>query len=365
MNHADALLRLALIPGLGPLTATTLLAAVTEPAEIFDLGMERLQRLDGIGPKRARAICDPAGREAAERARCAQLGVTLITRDDPAYPEAFTRLHDAPLALWLRGELQRRDQLAVAVVGPRRPSAYGHRQADRLAGGLARLGATVVSGLARGVDTIAHEAALKAKGRTVAVLGSGLGRIYPEENLPLVERIVDGHGCVLSEFPLEVPPAPGNFPRRNRLVAALSLGVLVIEAELRSGALITARLAGELGREVMALPGPVDRPESQGTNQLLRDGATLITSLDDILEELAPLATLASAHDEGPSTLDRSNALNSRERQVYSLLDDTPRSIDDLARISNTPTSQISATLISLEIRRCARKAPGGYVRAI
>ncbi len=364
MNESDAWLRLALVPGLGPLTAQKLLAQLDGPQDVFRLGMSQLQRFDGIGAGRARRICDPAGEEllASERARCYALGIHISTLADADYPEVFRRLPDPPLAIWQQGELQRHDRIALAVVGPRTPSAYGHRQAHLLAGGLARLGVTVISGLARGIDTVAHQAALEAGGRTIAVLGSGLAQPYPSENTGLLQRIVAGKGAVLSEFPADMKPAPGHFPRRNRLVAALSLGVLVIEADQRSGALITARLAAEQGHEVMALPGPVDRNESKGANQLLRDGATLVTSLDDIIQEIEAFGTLAAVSPPPP---DRSIKLNNRERDIYTLLDDTPRSVDDLVRVSGLPVSGITATLISLELRRCARKVAGGYVKAL
>jgi DNA processing protein len=215
------------------------------------------------------------------------------------------------------------------------------------------------------VDTIAHTAALEANGRTVAVLGSGFGKLYPEENRPLVERIMAGHGAVISELPFHTPPSPGTFPRRNRLVAALSLATLVVEAGATSGALITARLGLELGREVLVIPGAIDNPECVGSNQLIRDGATLVATIDHVLEELDPLATLAAGQPgEGPAVSPRAAALSGREKQLYSLLDDTARPVDELVRICQLPPSAVSTTLLSLELRRLAKKTPGGYVRA-
>lgn len=366
MTPQDALIRLALVPGIGPLTAARLAEAAGDLRDIFAWRMDRLQSVDGVGPERARRICDPRGADvlADERARCAAAGVRILTRHDEGWPKDLDALADPPLALWVLGELQPRDRLAVAVVGPRRSSAYGHRVAQRLAGGLARVGATVVSGLARGVDTAAHEAALAASGRTLAVLGSGIGRCYPEENRPLAERIAAGHGAVLSEMPYDAQPTPGTFPRRNRLVAALSLATLVVEAGQTSGALITARLAGELGKQVLAVPGPIDRDEHVGSNQLIRDGAVLVTSLDDILAEVGPLATLAGTSPPQAVENRAASALSGRERQLYQLLDDTARGIDDLSRSTQIPANAVSATLLSLELKRLARKAPGGFVRA-
>lgn len=368
VNEADALLRLALIPGLGPITAEKLVAQVDHPAEIFSWSMERIQSIDGIGGERARRICDPRGAEqvANERARAHAAGVRIITRVDDGYPQAFTELSDPPLAIWMRGTFEPRDRLGLAVVGPRRPSAYGHRQAHRLGSALSRLGTCLISGLARGIDTVAHEAAVAANGRTIAVLGSGFDKLYPDENRPLAERIADGHGAVISEFPMAMPPSAGTFPRRNRLVAALGLATLVVEAGARSGALITARLAMELGREVLVIPGPIDNPECAGSNQLIRDGATLVASIEHILEEVEPLMTLAQGVTGGaPVENPRAAALSGREKQIYQLIDDAPRTVDDLVRVGNVPPSAVSATVLSLELRRLVRKTPAGYVRAV
>lgn len=367
MSPSDALLRLALIPGLGPVTAQRLLDQVEDVAELFAWSMVRLQSVDGVGPERARRICDPGGEAAVatERATCHAHGVRIVTRVDADYPSSLLRLGDPPLAVWLQGVLEDRDRLAVAMVGPRRPSAYGHRQAARFAGQLARIGTCIVSGMARGIDTVVHSAAVDADGRTIGVLGSGFGRFYPEENLPLAARIAAGHGAVLSEFPFATPPSPGTFPRRNRLVAALSLATLVVEAGAASGALITARLSMELGREVLVIPGSIDNPECAGSNQLIRDGATLVASLDHVLEELEPLATLAAASGDEPVASPRAASLSGREKQIYSLLDDTARPVDEMVRISQLPPSAVSVTLLSLELRRLAKKAPGGYVKAM
>jgi DNA processing protein len=369
VNESDALLRLALIPGMGSITIRKLIDSAGSAAAVFDLGMARLMATDGVGGDRARRICDPRGEErlAEERAACHGAGVRIITLGDADYPRALTELHDPPVALWLRGAFEPRDRLAVAIVGPRRPSSYGHRQGHRLSAALARVGACIVSGLARGVDTVAHEAALDARARTIAVLGSGFGRLYPEENRPLADRIAAGSGVVLSEFPFGTPPSASTFPRRNRIVAALALATLVIEAGARSGALITARLAGEFGRTVLAVPGPIDNPECVGSNKLIRDGATLVTSLEDILEEVEPLLTLAGgANGTQQSLLEnpRAAGLSGREKQVYQLLNEQARDIDEVTRVAALPPSAVSATMLSLELKRLVRKVPGGYVRA-
>ncbi len=365
MNAIDAYLRLALVPGLGPLSAETLLEHVDDPSEIFSLSMSQLTRIRGIGNERARRICDPQGEEevANERALCNKAEVRIITRIESDYPKALLDLSDPPLALWVKGNFERRDQLAVSIVGPRRPTVYGHRQAQIFSSSLARTGATIISGLARGVDTVAHQAAVNAKGRTIAVLGSGFGNIYPEENSGLIDEICNDHGAVISEFPFHTKPHAGNFPRRNRIVASLSLATLVIEAGKRSGSLITARLASEMGKDVLVLPGPIDRAESQGSNQLICDGASCVTCVDDIIDEIAPLR-LVHQGDTEQQVQDhpRIKQLNKRERDVYTLLSNQPRSVDEIVRISDLPVSAITTTLMSLELRRLAKKAAGGYV---
>jgi DNA processing protein len=369
MTPADAWLRMALLPGLGPATAERLLVATGgDPVAVFSLSMSELMTVDGVGGERARRICDPRGPElvATERAVCAKAGIAIHTRVDPGYPQDLLRLPDPPLAIWMQGALEPRDRLAVAVVGPRRPSSYGHRTARTLSQGLARVGACVVSGLARGIDTVAHEAALSvADGRTVAVIGSGFGAVYPEENRPLAARIADGRGAVISEFAYNQPPTPGTFPRRNRIVAALALATLVVEAGERSGALITARLANELGRPVLVVPGAIDNPESAGANQLIRDGATLVASLDHILAEVEPLMTLSRGIDAAPAEPARAATLSGREKDLYRLVEDQPKGVDDLVRVSGIPASAVSVVMLSLELRRLVKKAPGGWVRAV
>ena len=363
MDQADALLHLAVIPGLGPLAANRLISHAGSALAVRALGMQALMAFDGVGGEVARRICDPRAEErvAQERAACHGAGVRIILQGDADYPRAFTELNDPPLAIWMRGSFQERDRVAVVVTGPRKPSVYGHRQAHRLSQSLARIGACIVAGLARGVDTVAHEAALAAGARTIAVLASGFGQLYPQENKPLAERIVLS-GCLIAEFPFATKPSPTTFPQRNRLLAALALATLVVEAPARSGALVVARLSAELGREVLVVPGPIDTPDSVGSNRLIRDGATLVTRFEDILEEVPPLRTLAGL-GEGDGPIANSN-LSGREKQVYQLLDHQGRSVDDLVRVTTVPSSAVSATLLSLELKRLVRKTAAGFVRA-
>jgi DNA processing protein len=262
------------------------------------------------------------------------------------------------------------DRLAIAVVGSRRCSTYGRQQATRLACDLAAMGFTVVSGMASGIDTAAHRGALLGKGRTLAVLGCGLGYELSPEGMALAAEVLES-GALLSELPMDTPPRPGNFPPRNRLVSGLSLGAVVVEASARSGSLITARLAGEQGRGVFAVPGPVDRPTSRGCHQLIRDGAILVEDARDVVEALGPMSEpIALPAREGPDedtepTYDpRVLALNERERRIYGLLSSDPLHIDDVVSRTQLPPSVVSSTLLTLEIRGLIQKMAGNrYVR--
>jgi DNA processing protein len=263
------------------------------------------------------------------------------------------------------GAIEPRDRLAVALVGSRRSTPYGLRIAERLAASLARVGLTVVSGLARGIDAAAHRGALKAGGRTIAVLANGLSSVYPPEHEELARQIVD-QGAVLSEMPMGQGPLADLFPRRNRIISGLSLGVVVVEATRRSGSLSTANHALEQGREVFAVPGPVDSLSSQGCHRLLRDGAKLVETVDDILEELGPVAREVTA-DDGESTAGppAELVLSEVERTLLGTLDDQPMPVDHIIARTGLTASQVMATLSILEMRRLVRRAPGNqFLRA-
>ena len=305
-----------------------------------------LRRIPGIGEITSAAILEQgASRAAAEEiARAASEGVTILAHGGPGYPAALAGLHDPPLVLYARGSLEERDLLGVGIVGSRQATPYGIRQAGRFGGELAEVGVTVVSGLARGIDTEAHQGALRAKGgRTLAVLGSGLAAIYPPENRGLSRRIAE-RGALLSEFPLRSAPAPENFPRRNRIISGLSLGLLVIEAGEKSGALITADWAMEQGREVFALPGSVESPMSRGTHLLIRQGAKLAETAADVLEELPPLAPLL----RGPGS---AAGVSPLERAVLRELGTRARTAESLAAATRLPEVAVSASLDRLQAR--------------
>jgi DNA processing protein len=258
----------------------------------------------------------------------------------------------------MQGEIRPADDWAIAVVGTRRASVYGRQATERIVSDIARSGVTVISGLARGIDTYAHRAALAAGGRTIAVLGSGLDRVYPEENRALAEHIAQ-NGAVISEYPLGTPPDGTNFPRRNRIVSGLSRGVLVVEADLKSGAMITATQAGEQGRDVFAVPGSIFNPLSAGPHQLIREGAKIVTDAADILEELHLTAVVEQRATREALPADPTEAA------LLTLLSDEPTHVDDLTRSAKMPSATVTATLTILELKGLARQLGSmQYVRA-
>ena len=294
----------------------------------------------------------------AELARAAHAGIQLLTRDDDGYPAALAQIPAPPPLIYVRGQLEEVDRWSVAVVGTRAPSTYGRDAAHRIAGDLASAGVTVVSGLALGIDTIAHAAALEAGGRTLAVLASGIDQVYPERNRGLANEIM-ARGALISEFPIGTRPIPQLFPVRNRIISGLSLGTLVVEAGVKSGALITVRYALEQGRDVFAIPGPIFSPLSAGPNQLIRDGAGLVTQAQDILEALN-LSTAAIQQEVQATFPD-----DPTEAALFELVGYTPQHIDELRRQSDLPIPLVSSTLAMLELKGLIRQSGAmQYVRA-
>jgi len=348
-----ARLRLAGIAGISPRLAARLVEHLGSAAAVLGAPSMRWREVRGVGTARAGLVSTAAPHAEAvadlERARSAGAEIVWPGGDD--WPTGLDDLADPPLLLFRRGELSEADRRGVAIVGSRRCTPYGRTQAERLAAGLARCGISVISGLARGVDAAAHRGALAAGGRTVGVLGGGLARFYPPEHVPLARQIVDGHGAVLSEFPLDAPPLPYNFPRRNRILAAMASAVVVVEAGERSGSLHTADHALDLGREVLAVPGRVDHPATRGVHRLLREGAALCEGLEDILRalgvELEPTgegASEAAAGDAGlPTTPD--------ERALLAALQGEERSADALLELSELEPGVGLVALTSLELR--------------
>jgi DNA processing protein len=356
-------LRLQLIAGIGPRLQQALLERFGHPREVLEASLDELRQVPGIGPKLATAVLAGRRPEAAEAEleRCRTLGVRLLRKNTEGYPTRLAEICDAPSILYCRGELLPRDGLSVAIVGSRRCTLYGQQQAERLAGALARAGVTVVSGLARGIDSAAHRGALAADGRTVAVLGTGLANIYPPENVELADRICT-QGALLSESPLDQQPVPGIFPQRNRIISGMSLGVIVIEASRTSGSLHTARHALEQNREVFAVPGRIDSLASEGCHDLIRDGAALVRNVDDVLEALGPLTAPVRTAAQEVVHNPRELTLNDQEREVLNQVGCEPVHIDQMVQATRLETARVLQTLTVLEMKRLIRRLPGGLV---
>ena len=337
------------------------------PQGILGAGMRRIAAVEGIRPETARAVSEWRMRIdlAGEERNLALSGARFIIREDEAYPRLLREIHDPPIGLYGKGACELKDT-CIAVIGSRRATQYGLGVARRLGAELARLGFCVVSGLARGIDTEAHEGALTVGGRTVAVLGSGIDTVYPPENQDLFGRIVQT-GAVLSEFPFGRGPDRQTFPMRNRIVSGLSDATVVVESDVDGGAMITARLAAEQGRTVFAVPGRIDQPTSAGCHQLIRDGATLLTAVDDILSDLSYLKgfrqAFLSAKPQAPLAPAAVADLTEEERKILGCLGGgeilTP---DAIAGRSGLATPELSASLTMLELRRLvSRRVDGSY----
>jgi DNA processing protein len=364
-------LALALVPGLGPKLTRAVLDHFGSAAAALAATAAQLEAVPQVGPTLARRFAD-AFRTAdadAEWAKVTAHGVRVVLLGEPDYPPRLSAIPDPPPLLYLRGELVPADANAVAVVGSRACTTYGKRTAERIAAGLAAAGWTVVSGLARGIDAAAHRGALDAGGRTAAVLAGGLSSIYPPEHLDLAARVA-AQGALLSETPMTRDPQAGMFPARNRIISGLCRGVVIIEANARSGALITASHAAEQGREVFAVPGNADSPASAGCLELIRKGARLVRSADDILEDLRGIAP----PDPPPAWPSRPRAatppppapagpppnLDPVQRRVWDALE-SPRHADDLSRELNVPAAELAVVLMNLEMGRAVRRLPGNH----
>lgn len=319
-----------------------------------------LLKVRGIGPKTAAAIAHARAGSCAEREieEAKAEGVAIIPHFDPAFPARLAEIASPPLLVYVRGDPACLAGPCMAVVGTRRCTFYGRKQAGILAGDLAAMGFIVVSGLARGIDTEAHRAALEACGRTVAVLGSGLLEVYPPENAGLAAKIASS-GALVSEFPLRTRPDKPNFPRRNRIISGLSLGVLVVEASFRSGALLTAKWAIEQDREIFAIPGRIDSPQSAGTNALIGRGAKLAVCAADVVAELPPDEIPDLANAVPPRTAAALESLSGDEKTALDSIGPDPASIEDLCESTGLPTERLSAALFFLEMKRIVRQLPG------
>ena len=356
-------LRLCLVSGVGPRILTELIARFEAPGAVLAATTAQLQQVDGVGHRLAQAIVDAKEKidPATELAACHQADIQILTRSADAYPRLLQEIPDPPGILFLQGKLQTADALAIAVVGSRNATRYGLTQAQRIATGLAQAGITVVAGLARGIDAAAHRAALGAGGRTLAIMGGGLLKIYPPEHAELAGEIRE-QGCLLSEMPPHFVATRHSFPRRNRIISGLTLGTLVVEAAERSGALITARQAMEQNRDVFAIPGPVDSRNAKGCHALLRDGAVLVESVDDILDALGPLVEENQREDGRAIRHPAELQLNSNETSVLQAIGSEPTLIDQIVQQTKLPTQRVLSTLSVLEVRKLISRLPGGFV---
>lgn len=364
-----ALIGLSLVSGVGPQRLRALLAAFDTPSDVFRASRTALTNVDGVGTQTAEAILTFDDRAAVEQQikRADELGATLISPWDDRFPDRLREIYDPPGFLWMRGTLPTVERPMVTIVGTRRCTDYGRAQAHHFAAELVRRGFTVVSGLAYGIDAAAHKGALDAGGRTLSVLGSGVGRIYPQKHTGLAERIAE-NGAVLSEYGLDAEPDSSNFPERNRILSGLSLGTLVVESYSKGGALITARLALEQNREVFAVPGAITKDSSRGTNRLIQRGhAKLVMDVEDLLEEL-PEVTVTEPEAVDAETVTTSSGPDPEElsgdaKVLYDALSDTPVHVDALCEETGLDSASALSTLLELEFKGLVRQLAGKQFR--
>jgi DNA processing protein len=367
----DQWLKLIRADGVGPALFARLIERFGSAGRVLGASVSELSKVEGIGFKTAERIASTRDTfdAAGELELAHKLGVWLIHFHDERYPPVLKRIYDPPPVLYVKGSLTREDNLAISIVGSRHCSLYGQEQSSRFAHLLSSAGFTICSGMARGIDTAAHQGALSAGGRTIAVQGCGLSNIFPPENKRLFELIAESGACI-SELPLRYEPLSVNFPPRNRIIAGLSLGTIVIEAAPRSGALITAKAALDYDREVMAVPGKIDSPLSRGAHQLIKEGARLIESVEDVMDALGHVgeqleehvttaATRASEAVERPLFDMSQLKLNHDEKTVFDCLDKEPAHIEQIIAESSLAPGSVNAALISLRLKGLIKQLPG------
>jgi DNA processing protein len=356
MNHREACVALNMIPQMGPVRLRRLTNAFGSADKILQARPAQLAQVEGISAALAENIAkwetfaDPT----AELKNAEAMGARVLTAEDEEYPSALREIHDPPIVLYVLGRMTERDRNAVAVVGSRRASHYATECAKKLSFQMAYAGLTVISGLARGIDTAAHQGALAAKGRTLAVIGAGLAHLYPPENAELAERIA-ASGAVISEFPLETKPDRQTFPIRNRIVTGCSFGVLVVEAGANSGALISANQAAEQGRTLYAVPGRIDQPTCLGSNRLIQQGAKLVITVEDVLDDL-PM--VFKQQPELPAAVPVAG-LSPEQEKILAALGSEETSLDQVIATSGLTAAVASSTLLALEMRRLVKQLPG------
>jgi DNA processing protein len=351
---------LSRVQGLGCVSFKKLAGHFGDPTEALSASTAALAEIQGLDQSVIDGLRNFSAWDEAEKEiiRAEKAAVKIVPFTDSSYPARLRMIPDPPSLLYLKGEIRRDDEKAVAVVGSRSTSDYGRRVARDLCRGLASLGFTVVSGMARGIDGTAHETSLNAGGRTIAVLGSGVDRVYPAEHDKLYRRISE-NGAVISEFPMGTRPLAFNFPARNRLISGLSLGVVVVEATEKSGSLITAALALEQGREVFAVPGEVGASRSRGAHRLIRQGAKLVETVDDIVEEIAPQLLVRSGKTLSAPRRTLPQNLGDEFQRIFGLFQERPLQIDEVIESSGCSPSRVSEILLDLELQGYIKQLPG------
>lgn len=369
MTNLEALVSLNMVGDIGSVRIKKLLDYFSQPQEVLKASVDKLMAVAGIGEKIARKLSASKNGVLDKEFKAAQkLGLEILSYEDNGYPENLKNIPAAPIVIYVKGKLVPQDKYSIGIVGSRRASFYGLSSAERFAADLSSLGFTIVSGMARGIDSASHKGALRVGGRTVAVMGSGFKHVYPTENKELCAEIAQ-NGAVISEFPLDTPPLKQNFPRRNRVISGLALGVLVVEAARNSGALITADFALEQGREVFALPGKVDSGTSFGTNGLIKQGAKLVSCVEDITEEFGvPINKKSEAGvtlNRETMELDlkdypqREKNLAGEEAALYNIISAQPIYLDDLVNRSKMEVTKIADLLLRLQMRKLIKELPG------
>src|SRR5437764_5374957 len=360
MNSTEACIALNMLPTMGPVRLRKLREVFEQPERILSAKRDQLRKVEGV----CKDVVDQISNWEsivdlpAELKRIKDFGATVMTQVSPEYPKPLREIHAPPIVLYVWGALQERDHHAIGIIGSRRTTHYGSEAAKKLAYQLAYAGLTVISGLARGIDTAAHQGAIAAKGRTIAVIGSGFAKLYPPENGPLAGKIRSGNGAIVSEFSMDIEPDRQTFPMRNRIISGWSQGILIVEAGLNSGALITASQAIEQGRSVYAVPGHINAPSAMGSNRLIQQGAKLVMDASDILDDLQILLPESKPIAFATRPLPE---LSESERSVYDAIEASETAIDAIAARCNLPSPTVSSVLLRLELKRLVKQLPGKY----
>ena len=367
MNEKEAAIVLNMISGIGPVRGKKLLHAFSSFSNVLKAGVNDLKQIEGITFSLAQNISNwrKSVNLEKELQSIEEISCRILSLGTPEYPEELSTLYGPPLVLYIQGDLPKFKQPAIGIVGARQASYYGIKMTKKIAYQLAYQGITIISGLARGIDTAAHQGALAAEGITFSIIGSGLKDLYPKENTPLAKKIASHRGTIISEFPIHTPPDKRNFPRRNRLIAAWSDALLVTECAKNSGAMITANLANEMGKTVYALPGPVDQSHFQGCHSLIRDGAILVTSTEEILEDFSETVLTSSKYKISripiKSEKEEEELEDSQENSIIKILSSVPIHLDEIIEIVNIPTKEVISLLVALEMEKRVKRLPGQY----